>query len=111
MRTKKDILQVKVYTRINYEIFKKTIDSEETIIDTGLKYKVKKVSDEKKAKKEIKKDEDILLIINNDENDIINVTMITYGYINSNLYQLINSSITASNLKDLSSKVSIFSSN
>ena len=79
-----------------YEIFKKTIDSEETIIDTGLKYKVKKVSDEKEAKKEIKKDEDILLIINNDENDIINVTMITYGYINSNLYQLINSSITAS---------------
>ena len=77
-------------------MIKKTIDSEETIIDTGLKYKVKKVSDEKKAKKEIKKDEDILLIINNDENDIINVTMITYGYINSNLYQLINSSITAS---------------
>ena len=81
-------------TNKTYEIFKKTIDSEETIIDTGLKYKVKKVSDEKKAKKEIKKDEDILLIINNDENDIINVTMITYGYINSNLYQLINSSIT-----------------
>ena len=83
-------------TNKTYEIFKKTIDSEETIIDTGLKYKVKKVSDEKKAKKEIKKDEDILLIINNDENDIMNVTMITYGYINSNLYQLINSSITAS---------------
>lgn len=83
-------------TNKTYEIFKKTIDSEETIIDTGLKYKVKKVRDEKKAKKEIKKDEDILLIINNDENDIINVTMITYGYINSNLYQLINSSITAS---------------
>ena len=83
-------------TNKTYEIFKKTIDSEETIIDTGLKYKVKKVSDEKKAKKQIKKDEDILLIINNDENDIINVTMITYGYINSNLYQLINSSITAS---------------
>lgn len=83
-------------TNKTYEIFKKTIDSEETIIDTGLKYKVKKVSAEKKAKKEIKKDEDILLIINNDENDIINVTMITYGYINSNLYQLINSSITAS---------------
>lgn len=83
-------------TNKTYEIFKKTIDSEETIIDTGLKYKVKKVSDEKKAKKEIKKDEDILLIINNGENDIINVTMITYGYINSNLYQLINSSITAS---------------
>jgi len=79
-------------TNKTYEIFKKTIDSEETIIDTGLKYKVKKVSDEKKAKKEIKKDEDILLIINNDENDIINVTMITYGYINSNLYQLINAS-------------------
>ena len=83
-------------TNKTYEIFKKTIDSEETIIDTGLKYKVKKVSDEKKAKKQIKKDEDILLVINNDDNDIINVTMVTYGYINSNLYQLINSSITAS---------------
>lgn len=83
-------------TNKTYEIFKKTMDTEETIIDTGLKYKLKKVSDEKKAKKEIKKDEDILLIINNDDNDIINVTMITYGYINSNLYQLINSSITAS---------------
>ena len=83
-------------TNKTYEIFKNTMEKEETIIDTGLKYKVKKVSDEKKAKKEIKKDEDILLIINNDENDIINVTMITYGYINSNLYQLINSSITAS---------------
>lgn len=83
-------------TNKTYEIFKKTIDNEETIIDTGLKYKVKKVSDEKKAKKQIKKDEDILLIINNDDNDIINVTMVTYGYINSNLYQLINSSITAS---------------
>ena len=33
-------------TNKTYEIFKKTIDSEETIIDTGLKYKVKKVSDE-----------------------------------------------------------------
>lgn len=93
---KQNYIMVLDNTNKTYEIFKKTIDSEETIIDTGLKYKVKKVSDEKKAKKEIKKDEDILLIINNDENDIINVTMITYGYINSNLYQLINSSITAS---------------
>lgn len=83
-------------TNKTYEIFKETIDKEETFIDTKLKYKVKKVNDEKKAKKSIKKDEDILLIVNNDEDNIINVTMITNGYINSNLYQLISSSITAS---------------
>ena len=67
-------------TNKTYEIFKKTIDSEETIIDTGLKYKVKKVSDEKKAKKEIKKyAEKIIedngfpkeLVINYDENKIL----------------------------------------
>ena len=81
-------------TNKTYEIFKKTIDSEETIIDTGLKYKITKIDDEKKARKKVKKDEDIVIVINEDDDNIIKTTMITYGYINSNLYQLINSSIT-----------------
>lgn len=81
-------------TNETYDIFKEKIDNEEEIIDTGLKYKVTKLDDEKGSKKKVKKDEDILIIINKDEENIINVKMITYGYINSNLYQLINSSIT-----------------
>lgn len=81
-------------TNETYDIFKEKIDNEEEIIDTGLKYKVTKLDDEKGSKKKVKKDEDILIIINKDEKNIINVKMITYGYINSNLYQLINSSIT-----------------
>lgn len=81
-------------TNETYDIFKEKIDNEEDIIDTGLKYKVTKLDDEKGSKKKVKKDEDILIIINKDEENIINVKMITYGYINSNLYQLINSSIT-----------------
>ncbi len=83
-------------TEKTYDVFKTVIDSEETIIDTGLKYKVTKVDTEEKAKKKIKKDEDIAIIIEEDEENIINVKMITYGYINSNLYQLINTSINAS---------------
>ena len=82
-------------TNKTYEIFKNTMEKEETIIDTGLKYKITKIDDEKKARKKVKKDEDIVIIINEDEDNIIKTTMITYGYINSNLYQLINSSITA----------------
>ncbi len=83
-------------TENTYDIFKEVIDSEETIIDTGLKYKVTKIDDEDKAKKDIKKDEDILIIFNEDDENIISVKMITYGYINSNMYQLINTSINAS---------------
>ena len=81
-------------TNKTYEIFKNTMEKEETIIDTGLKYKITKLDDEKKARKKVKKDEDIVIVINEDNDNIIKTTMITYGYINSNLYQLINSSIT-----------------
>lgn len=81
-------------TNKTYEIFKNTMEKEETIIDTGLKYKITKIDDEKKARKKVKKDEDIVIVINEDNDNIIKTTMITYGYINSNLYQLINSSIT-----------------
>ena len=81
-------------TNKTYEIFKNTMEKEETIIDTGLKYKITKIDDEKKARKKVKKDEDIVIVINEGDDNIIKTTMITYGYINSNLYQLINSSIT-----------------
>ena len=83
-------------TEKTYDVFKTVIDSEETIIDTGLKYKITKVDTEEKAKKKIKKDEDIAIIFEEDEENVISVKMITYGYINSNLYQLINTSINAS---------------
>lgn len=83
-------------TEKTYDIFNKVIDNEETIIDTGLKYKVTKMDSEDKAKKKIKKDEDILIIFAEDEEDIISAKMITYGYINSNMYQLINTSINVS---------------
>ena len=85
-------------TNKTYEIFKNTMEKEETIIDTGLKYKITKIDDEKKARKKVKKDEDIVIVINEDDDNIIKTTMITYGYINSNLYQLINSSITIAKL-------------
>lgn len=93
---KKNNIMIVDNTNKTYEIFKNTMEKEETIIDTGLKYKITKIDDEKKARKKVKKDEDIVIVINEDDDNIIKTTMITYGYINSNLYQLINSSITAS---------------
>ena len=83
-------------TNKTYEVLKTTIDNQETIIDTGLKYEIKKIDTEANAKEKIKKDEDIAIVINNNENEIIDVKLITYGYINANLYQLIVSSINSS---------------
>lgn len=83
-------------TTNTYDVFKSVIDNQETIIDTGLKYKVSKEKNEKDARKKIKKDEDILIVINENEENIIDVKLVTYGYINSNLYQLIISSINSS---------------
>ena len=80
-------------TNKSYDLFKDIIEKQDTIIDTGLKYKVKFITSEEEAKKQIKKDEDIAIIINNDSENIIDVKMITYGYIDSNLYQLMNTSI------------------
>lgn len=82
-------------TSKTYEILKDKFDSEESIIDTGLKYKIKKYDSEDKAKKKVKKEEDILIVINESNDNIIDAKLITYGYINTNLYQLIQSSINS----------------
>ena len=89
-----------------YDVFENIINNKDTIIDIGLKYKVK-LADEKDIKKKIKKDEDIAIIINNDEDNIINVKMITYGYIDTSLYQLINSSINQTKQKLAIKKLNI----
>ena len=89
-----------------YDVFENIINNKDTIIDIGLKYKVK-LTDEKDIKKKIKKDEDIAIIINNDDDNIINVKMITYGYIDTSLYQLINSSINQTKQKLAIKKLNI----
>ena len=83
-------------TNKTYEIFKNNIKDSNTIIDTGLKYKITRANDEEKSKKKIKKDEDILVIINNDNDNILDVKIVTYGYIDSSLYQLITTSLNSS---------------
>ncbi len=80
-------------TNKTYDILSDTIKKEDSIINTGLKYKVKKYENEKDAKKKIKKEEDILIVINESDDNIIDAKLVTYGYINNNLYQLIQSSI------------------
>ena len=83
-------------TNKTYEIFKNNIKDSNTIIDTGLKYKITRANDEEKSKKKIKKDEDILVIINTDNDNILDVKIVTYGYIDSSLYQLITTSLNSS---------------
>lgn len=80
----------------SYDIFKSSIDNTESIIDTSIKYKVKKIDNEKELQKQIKKDKDIGIIIDSSDDNFIEAKIITYGYINSSLYQLLQSSINTS---------------
>ncbi len=83
-------------TKKTYEVLKMTMDSQESIIDTGLKYKIKKVDTEKEARKKIKKDKDIAIVIDESKDNIIDAKLISYGYMNANLHQLIVSAINSS---------------
>ena len=82
-------------TNESYELFKNTIDNTESIIDTNLNYTVKKVKNEKELNNKIKKEKDIGIVFNKNEENIIEAKLIAYGYINSNMYQLIQSSINS----------------
>jgi ABC-2 type transport system permease protein len=83
-------------TNESYEIFKKTIDNTDSLIDTNLNYTVKKVNTEEELKKKIKKEKDIGIVLNKSDENILEAKLITYGYINSNMYQLLQSSINSS---------------
>lgn len=83
-------------TNESYDVLKESMDNAKLIIDTSIKYKIKKVDNEKTLRSKIKKDKDIGIIINNDDENIIDAKIITYGYINTNLYQLLQSSINTS---------------
>lgn len=83
-------------TNKSYDIFKSSIDNTKTIIDTSVKYKVKKIDSEEELRKQIKKDKDIGIIIDSSDDNFIEAKIITYGYINTSLYQLLQSSINSS---------------
>lgn len=70
----------------SYELFKENLKSS-SLIENGLKYKITKLDNIDKEK--VKKDEDIIIVINNNEENTIDVNMITYGYIDSSVYQVI----------------------
>jgi len=74
----------------SYELFKDNLKSS-SIIENGLKYKTTRLNTI--DRKKVKKDEDILIVINNSKDNTIDVNMITYGYIDSSVYQVINNAI------------------
>lgn len=80
-------------TNKTYDLFESNIGNSNNILSTNIKYKIKRVYDYEKSKKQIKKDQDILIVINNDEDNIFDAELITYGYINSNLYLFISNSL------------------
>lgn len=80
----------------SYDIFKNSIDNTESIIDTNIKYSVSEIDSEKELRKQIKKDKDIGIIIDSSDDNFIEAKIITYGYINTSLYQLLQSSINTS---------------
>lgn len=76
-----------------YDMYEGILNNQESIIDTGLKYKVKKMDTEESARKKVKKDEDVVIVFNNSEENIVDVKLITYGYIDASVYQLLTSTI------------------
>ena len=82
-------------TNKTYEVFKTTRDNSSNILTSTIKYKITKVDDLEASKKKIKKDEDMLLVINEDANNIINVNLITYGYIDSKITALLTTSLNS----------------
>ena len=74
----------------SYDLFKGNI-KDSSIIDNGFKFKISKLDNIDKEK--VKKDEDILIVINNNDENILDVNMITYGYIDSSVYQVITSAL------------------
>ena len=74
----------------SYELFKNNLKSS-SIIENGLKYKITKIANVQKEK--VKKDEDIIIVINKSEENVIDVNMITYGYIDSSVYQVITTAL------------------
>lgn len=80
-------------TNKTYDTFKESLDSSKNIINVTVKYKVKEIDSEKKLKKKIKDDKKIGIVINDNKDNVIDAKLITYGYINTSLYELINSSI------------------
>ena len=77
-------------THKSFDLFKENIKSA-SIIENGSKFKVTKIDTIDKEK--VKKDEDILIVINENKENTIEVNMITYGYIDSSVYQIITSAL------------------
>lgn len=80
-------------TNRTYDTFKESLDSSKNIINVTVKYKVKEIDSEKKLKKKIKDDKKIGIVINDNKDNVIDAKLITYGYINTSLCELITSSI------------------
>ena len=93
---KENIIYVVDNTNKTYNMFESSLKSSKSIIDTNVKYKLKQLDDEKDLKKKIKDDKKIGIVINDNKENIIDVKIITYGYINTSLYELLNNSINSS---------------
>ena len=76
------------YTNNFYDIFDEKMSNNP--INT-FNYKLTRYYDEESARKKIKSDNDILLIVKDDIQNTISVKLVTYGYINSTLYGTLES--------------------
>lgn len=93
-------------TPISYDTIKESFKSSKSIIDIDTNYKLKKETNEEKAKSKIKNDTDLLLVLNN-KNEQIDVKLVTYGYINKNLYSIIENSINSINKLNVLNELNI----
>lgn len=83
-------------TNNSYDILNQTLESNKKVVEDSVKFKLSKYDkDEENAKKEVEKDDKILIVLNNDEQNYMSAKIISNSYIDTILYQLISASITS----------------
>lgn len=83
-------------TEKSYDILDQTLDSTKDMFGDTSKFKlVKYDKTEKEARKEVKEDDKILIILNNNAENYIDATVVSNSYIDTILYQTLASSINS----------------
>ena len=83
-------------TEKSYDILDQTLDSTKDMFGDTSKFKlVKYDKTEKEARKEVKEDDKILIILNNNAENYMDATVVSNSYIDTILYQTLASSINS----------------
>lgn len=83
-------------TNKSYEILNKSLENTKNIFKDQTKFELKKYNKKENAgKKEVEKDDKVLIVLNSDDTNYMSAKIISNSYIDTILYQIIASSINS----------------